>query len=567
MKRFILKKKSIYRKLVMIFLLIILIVTTFLFAVYMKGVSLVKEEVVKTMRTQNANVAKEIQDETNRIVILQYKIAELKNAKILSELAENASEVEKIESILNIQDMLSSILESSRFIEELYLIIPDSNFVILSNSVRQMNEDDALFVARYPEKKKGQLIYYEDQLAVTVEYPMFYYKGNLKPDFLLQAIVDEDALMQYMNNTTEENSQKKILVDKENRSIIGECPDEVRKIIENSNELDGYNGSCAGYLIAAQDLLKSDFLCVTYVEQGELFKVLNFYRNIMYFLIGGILVCGCVFLVMMYRMIHTPLKKLTEGFADVEEGNFDIAIQHNGYDEFQDIYSRFNQMTAKLKTQIELNYQQEILLQKAQLKQLQSQIAPHFLYNSFLTLSNRIMMGDDEFAAKFSRQLGEYFMFITRNSEEHIPLAQEVRHAEIYADIQQVRFKRVFRKEIEPLPDCYKDILVPRLIIQPIIENVFHYAVEKSEDITVMKLSYQTQEDQLFIIIEDNGKEISDEQISELSLRLSDTKQEVTGIKNIHQRLKIVYGENGGLILERSVLGGLKVKISIGLEK
>lgn len=89
MKRFILKKKSIYRKLVMIFLLIILIVTTFLFAVYMKGVSLVKEEVVKTMRTQNANVAKEIQDETNRIVILQYKIAELKNAKILSELAEN----------------------------------------------------------------------------------------------------------------------------------------------------------------------------------------------------------------------------------------------------------------------------------------------------------------------------------------------------------------------------------------------------------------------------------------------------------------------------------------------
>lgn len=139
MKRLISKKKSIYWKLVMIFLFIILIVTTFLIGIYAEGVSLVKKEVAKTMRTQNANVAKAIQEETNRIVILQYKIAELKNATIRSELAENTSEGERVEAILDIQEMLSSVLESSRFIEELYLIIPDSKFVILSNSIRQMD--------------------------------------------------------------------------------------------------------------------------------------------------------------------------------------------------------------------------------------------------------------------------------------------------------------------------------------------------------------------------------------------------------------------------------------------
>ena len=97
---------------------------------------------------------------------------------------------------------------------------------------------------------------------------------------------------------------------------------------------------------------------------------------------------------------------------------FDIHIDHNQRDEFGYLYDRLNQLTQRLQNLIEQDYKRQMMIQRAELKQLQSQINPHFLYNSFFILHSMAKVGDLERIEEFTLMIGEYFRFITRNGED-----------------------------------------------------------------------------------------------------------------------------------------------------
>ena len=90
-------------------------------------------------------------------------------------------------------------------------------------------------------------------------------------------------------------------------------------------------------------------------------------------------------------MVHKPLSKLTDAFDEVEHGNFQVQIIQTGNDDFAYLYHAFNNMALKLSRLIERDYNQKLLLQKAEMKQLQAQINPHFLYNTFIMLQRMIL--------------------------------------------------------------------------------------------------------------------------------------------------------------------------------
>ena len=121
------------------------------------------------------------------------------------------------------------------------------------------------------------------------------------------------------------------------------------------------------------------------------------------------------------------------------------------------------------------------MIQRAELKQLQSQINPHFLFNSYFLLHRLIKSRNFERAVEISKNMGTYFQFITRNASDTVSLLREYEHAEIYADIQSLRFEGRIAVEVEPLPLCCQSIMVPRLIIQPSIENAFAHRLENKQ--------------------------------------------------------------------------------------
>lgn len=144
-----------------------------------------------------------------------------------------------------------------------------------------------------------------------------------------------------------------------------------------------------------------------------------------------------------------------------------------------------------------------------------------------------------------------------------ISLSEEVEHAKVYMEIQKMRFSKRLTLLVSELPEEYKKIKVPRLILQPIIENVFEYVIDKKREGKLL-IDYIVDEGGLDIIIEDNG-DINDQLLTYLNeLRNKwDQEEEMSGLKNIHRRIQLLFGENSGLTFATSRFGGLKVVLRI----
>lgn len=275
-----------------------------------------------------------------------------------------------------------------------------------------------------------------------------------------------------------------------------------------------------------------------------------------------------IFFIEIYRLVHRPLLQMINAFREVEQGNFKVQIDNINSPDFAYLHHAFNEMTKKLDLLIEEDYTQKLLLQKAELKQLQAQINPHFLYNSFFMLQRMIQTENIEDAQNVANALGRYFRYLTRNSMDHVTLAEEYEHAQNYAYIQGLRFTGRIRIDFEELPEGFEDIVVPKLILQPILENAFNYGLANKIKDGILKVHFHASGNLLRIDIEDNGEELTDQklaQISEnlLSVRESGSHLEMSGILNIQRRLIIFSNTQDSLHVSRSYLGGLCVTITL----
>ena len=132
--------------------------------------------------------------------------------------------------------------------------------------------------------------------------------------------------------------------------------------------------------------------------------------------------------------------------------------------------------------------------------------------------------------------------------------------------IQQFRFRDAVNIQIDDVPESIASVYVPRLILQPLLENAFNYVYEVTEGQTmVLRISYDIQSAQHFDIIVENGGTISDETIEGIRQRLQNTSDQIetTALINIHRRLQIYFGKDSGILVDRSKLGGLRVRVHI----
>ncbi len=276
-----------------------------------------------------------------------------------------------------------------------------------------------------------------------------------------------------------------------------------------------------------------------------------------------------IFSFSIYRSIHKPLSVLIRGFRMAEQGQTSIHIPQSRRDEFGYLYSRFNHMIERLHILIDENYVARIRTSEAELKHLQSQIQPHFLYNSLFSIKQMAEVENVELIQEFTDYLGQYFRYMSRDSHSEVSLGEEVDHALVYASIQKIRFGSRVQLQLEELSREYRDIAIPRVIIQPIVENVFEHALAKRSQGGILKLSYQVAHDKLSIRIDDDGDQLTDEVLSSLQESFQESanqrhgNEEITGLMNVNQRLRIKFGAGNGLCAQRSELGGLCMILNI----
>jgi two-component system, sensor histidine kinase YesM len=396
---------------------------------------------------------------------------------------------------------------------------------------------------------------------------------NVKPRFVLQVQLSNTNLQSTFRAFNSYNGSGTLIFYPNESYLLTTGSDyditnQIAKVItEQKGAEDSYSESVSigknKYIILYEKLNFKNIWLATYVPEKQVFSPLNKYMYVVWIVTLIAIVIIAIFSFSTHKFLQRPLKKLVSAFRRVEEGEMKFSIQHNTTDEFQYLYRRFNAMLEYINNLIEQVYTQKIMSQKAELKQLQSQINPHFLFNSFFILQRMIQGDDKENAVNFCRFLGQYFQYVTRNAKDEMPLYKEVEHARNYLEIQAIRFSRI-TIEFEELPEKYKNFLVPRLILQPIIENAFEHGFNKNVNQRVINIQFKEVSEGLYCIIEDNGNNVDEEELDKLDQLLGEENtgdRESTGLININKRVKLKFGGNSGLSVSRGEMGGWKVVI------
>ncbi|WP_221469051.1 sensor histidine kinase [Cohnella nanjingensis] len=571
---------------VITFLLIILPIYALSIEIYQWTVQTQRQDISNTMLSQVDFYKENLEKEIQRVKLLQYYFMDDVNLQQLAFLPESLDDYGKAQSILQVQQHLKSIASSSSYIISASAYIPSIDRVISSSAFESSipyEEFNALDVNAY-NSKSAQTIYWNKRLFLSISNlsntPIdTQSKDKKKPAYIialeLNLRVLEDALKQFNNY----NDGGALLVDHRNNFVLTST--------NNAEE----NSTVSEYVKTAVKTAKSgsknikimdksywmiytssDYLGITlskFVPESEVLKAFEKYSNWFWIFTATAILLILIYSFSTYRIIYKPLSLLVKAFRKMEKGDLNISITHKSDNEFRYLYDAFNKMVDKFGTLIEQVYKQKILAQNAQLKQLQTQIVPHFLYNSYFILHRMVIDEDNDNAARFSQQLGTYLKFITRSGSDEVTLVSEIEHARIYAEILSMRFASRMKIEFEPTPEEYSSIRVPRLIIQPIIENALEHSLENKASGGILSISFLKSEKALNVVVEDNGNGLNDQELEALQKSLIEKDHmdevETTGIKNIHRRLQYSMGNDSGLLFSRSDLGGLKVTVQIAL--
>jgi two-component system sensor histidine kinase YesM len=270
--------------------------------------------------------------------------------------------------------------------------------------------------------------------------------------------------------------------------------------------------------------------------------------------------------------VSRPIHRLTKLMKQVEKGNFNVDLPINSTDEVGILAKSFNSMVLEIKDLIKLNYQIKLQQKEAELYALQSQINPHFMYNTLETIGMSVEEQDNEIVVAMVSLLGRMLRFSIGNKEKVVMIDQEVQHMKDYLTIQKIRFEDRIEFFIHEELDT-KKYYTPKFILQPIVENAIKHGLDQQQDfkieIFITKNPSLKNKEEVIFNIKDNGPGIPDEILSELNKNLESDpmvkRDSKFGLINVQGRIIMMFGERYGLRIESEINKGTEVIISIPL--
>lgn len=260
------------------------------------------------------------------------------------------------------------------------------------------------------------------------------------------------------------------------------------------------------------------------------------------------------------RLLGRPLRALASAMESFE-ADADHFEYHpvGGTREVQELSCSFGHMVMRIQQLMTTVRQEEVNLRKTELKALQAQINPHFLYNTLDSIAWMCEQGRNSDAVKMVHALARLFRISISKGHELIPIAKEIEHAESYLQIQKYRYKNRFTYSFHVDPDCLK-YLCNKITLQPIIENAINHGLDLLVDEGCIDVYVCQDGDDIVLRVQDNGVGMSQKQIESI-MQHGPKDRTGIGIRNVNDRLQIYFGKEYGLHITSKLDVGTCVEI------
>ncbi|MDQ6420270.1 histidine kinase [Paenibacillus sp. LHD-117] len=293
------------------------------------------------------------------------------------------------------------------------------------------------------------------------------------------------------------------------------------------------------------------------IPVSSLLKQQNELKRIIQFITVAYMLLGCVFLVYFWRSLMTPLQKLAQFVRTYEPGK--LVPETPGkrrHDEVGVLMAAMYDMARRLNALIHYKYHMDLKQKESQLQLLYQQINPHLLYNTLESIYWKSTLEGNTESSEMIKELSKLMRIGLSRGRELIRLEEELEHAGAYVNLQQKRYSYEF-KVIWNIPDAVKQIRIPKISLQPLIENAIIHGVKLMGDDGEIIVSAALEGERVTIKVEDNGYKQAD--IAAIERLLYEEKADHSlgyGIRNIHQRIQLHFGNLFGLSYRRREEGG-----------
>lgn len=266
-------------------------------------------------------------------------------------------------------------------------------------------------------------------------------------------------------------------------------------------------------------------------------------------------------------LVREPIEKLEEVTAVLADGTLDARITDTEVVELRNLTREVNTMADHLEAMMKKSEQDARRLRKAELRTMQAQINPHFLYNTLDAIVWKAEAGRTEEVIGLTSSLSDFFRISLSSGADWIPLSQEKKHIEGYLKIQQTRYRDIMRYEID-IPDEIGNYYILKLLLQPIVENALYHGIKIKRGGGTIFVSARESGGWLDFSVRDTGLGMTEAQLRELDSRLKEETPMVSdrgggfGLVNVNMRLRLYYNEPEGLTI-KSGPGGTEVSFRV----
>ncbi|QGQ98305.1 sensor histidine kinase [Paenibacillus psychroresistens] len=390
------------------------------------------------------------------------------------------------------------------------------------------------------------------------------------PETLITNILDNVAFFKnssvYLLNNKDEILSKSSSTDSNNIHLLSNLPSQ--DLISNLNTgiwkkhtIDGKD-----YLVGLQRVFGVDWHLVIFIPYAEILasqgKAIKQMLWITLFIIPFTLPLAFFAAASGTRRIRSLISQM----KSVKQGDFNVRIKHESKDEIGELSRNFNSMITKVTQLLEEKYALGQDVKSMELKALQAQINPHFLYNTLDLIYWKALRIKEESIYEVVQALSKFYKLSLSKGEDIVTIRNELEHIQAYVDIQNARFKNGINLIID-VPDEFYAYKLPKITLQPLIENsIIHGILETEEERGTITISGYMDEHKFILELKDDGVGISEEKINTIFKMNTVDAFHGYGVNNINKRIKLLYGEEYGISYGYNKKTGTTVLITLPIQ-
>lgn len=375
--------------------------------------------------------------------------------------------------------------------------------------------------------------------------------------------IDKNFLRETCRNIMTIPGERVLVLDGENRIIYDTVEDNITKNISEAGlDLTDLNRSDnersvlingQNHLVDTVDSGIMSLRLVRIIPEDKLFSNLVKMQEQFMLLIMVFVLLSLLLSVSLTYGITRPMKKLISTMRVVEKGDLSIRFHVKQRDEIGLLGHSFNKMIRKVENLINIVYISQIRKKEAELDALQSQINPHFIYNTLESIRMMAELNDDSDTSRMTFMLARLLRYSISTKKQKVTVKQEIEHLKNYLELQNMRYGDKFKLIVE-LDDALYNVSIIKLIFQPVVENAIVHGLEGVQEKGIIRITGYHRNDKIIFSIEDNGKGIPEETLEELNRRINDFGQSQgerggIGLRNVNERIQLHYGDAYGLKL------------------